>query len=438
MAMTAAQYARFQSMLAPEDRVPYETYIASLKTTPTPQTSNTQTLTNTQEALNRLGVTPQPEAPARKSSGIAGVDLVLQPDGTYRQQVGDLTVEDWNKQAIAQNKAAAAERAETETKPAAGGITQEQLDAAIKSALATQATALANEQRIAAAQAAAQREADRRATKQKASDRLVALFKGYNLENLGQFINEKIMDDVSEDMLMIEMYERPEYKTRFPGMEALRKAGKAISEGEYIRIENQMQQTARFFDVPKGFYDGPEDFGNLIAKGVSAKEYQDRLQVGQDLARSLNPNIKGALLDLFGVGEGALTAYVLDPEKALGLIQKQAKAAQFVGYARESGFGLQGITSEEALNLAGTAPYANLSEQQLQKSLQQAGQLRREQARLAGIEGEPYQEKEALDAVITGSPDALLASQRRAQREVARFSERGGVTASSLRSNNLI
>jgi len=438
MAMTAEQYARFQSKIPPEDRVPYETYLASLKTTPTPQTSKTQILTNTQEALSRLGVTPPSDMPARKPSGVAGVDLVLQSDGTYRQQIGDLTVEDWNKQAIAQNRAAAAERTKTETKPAAGGITQEQLDAAIKSALATQATAFANEQKATAAQAAAQREADKRATKQKASDRLVALFKGYNLENLGQFINEKIMDDVSEDMLMLEMYERPEYKTRFPGMEALRKAGKAISEGEYIRIENQMQQTARFFDVPKGFYDGPEDFGNLIAKGVSAKEYQDRLQVGQDLARSLNPNIKGALLDLFGVGEGALTAYVLDPEKALGLIQKQAKAAQFVGYARESGFGLQGITSEEALNLAGTAPYANLSEQQLQKSLQQAGQLRREQARLAGIEGEPYQEKEALDAVITGSPDALLASQRRAQREVARFSERGGVTASSLRSNNLI
>ena len=313
-----------------------------------------------------------------------------------------------------------------------GGITQAELDAAIKSALATQASAFARQQQEAAAQAAAQREAERRSTRQKASDRLVAMFNAYNLGNLAKFIDERIMNDVSEDMLMLEIYERPEYKTRFPGMAELRKQGQAISEKEYMNIEKQMEQTARFFDLPKGFYDGPEDFGNLIAKGVSAKEFQDRLQVGQDLSRTLNPFVKESLVSLYGIGEGALTAYVLDPDKALSVIQKQAKAAQFVGFAREAGFGLASVTPEIAMDIAGTTAYASLSEQQMQKSLQQAGQLRREQARLAGIEGEPYREQEALDAVISGSSEALLASQRRAQREVARFGERGGVTATSL------
>jgi hypothetical protein len=330
-----------------------------------------------------------------------------------------------------------------------GGVTQEQLNAALeaqaakfaaenKAALAAQAEALARQQKEAATLLASEREAEKRATKQKASDKLVALFSSYDLGNLAEFINKRIMDDVSEDMLMIELYERPEYQQRFPGMAALRKAGKSISEKEYMGIEKQMEQTARFFDLPTGFYDGPEDFGNLIGKSVSAKEFQDRLQVGQDLSRSLNPYVKEALTSLYGIGEGALTAYVLDPDKALSVIQKQAKAAQFVGFAREAGFGLSSITAEAASNIAGTAAYATLNEQQLQRSLQQAGQLRREQSRLAGIEGEPYQEQEALDAVISGSSDALLASQRRAEREVSRFRGTSGLTGSSLRSSTLI
>lgn len=423
MAMTAAQWARFQARLPEEDRMSYQEYLASVGTTPTPQvTPQTPDLTATEERT--FGITNaqlnalQAPAVTAPTTTTPATSAVTTTPATSAVTTGPAT--------------------SATTGAPAGTVTKEQLDAAIKSALATQATAFANQQREAAAQASAQRESERRSTRQKASDRLVAMFDSYKLGNLAKFIDERIMNDVSEDMLMLEIYERPEYKTRFPGMAELRKAGKAISEAAYMGIEKQMEQTARFFDLPKGFYDGPEDFGNLIGKQVSAKEFQDRLQVGQDLARTLNPYVKEALTSLYGVGEGALTAYVLDPDKALSVIQKQAKAAQFVGYAREAGFGLSSITPEVATDIAGTAPYASLSEQQLQKSLQQAGQLRREQSRLAGIEGEPYREQEALDAVISGSSEALLASQRRAQREVARFGGTSGLTGTSLRSADLI
>lgn len=421
MAMTASEWARFQAMLPQEDRMSYREYLASVGTTPTPQVQAT-----TAQAATAPAQDTSFTAAERAIFGEAATMPAPAPAQTAAVTTAPATTETATS-AVTGGAATSATTGGT-----TGGITQAELDAAIKSALATQASAFARQQQEAAAQAAAQREAERRSTRQKASDRLVAMFDSYKLGNLAKFIDERIMNDVSEDMLMLEIYERPEYKTRFPGMAELRKAGKAISEAAYMGIEKQMEQTARFFDLPKGFYDGPEDFGNLIGKQVSAKEFQDRLQVGQDLARTLNPYVKEALSSLYGVGEGALTAYVLDPDKALSVIQKQAKAAQFVGYAREAGFGLASVTPEVATDIAGTAPYASLSEQQMQKSLQQAGQLRREQSRLAGIEGEVYQEQEALDAVISGSSEALLASQRRAQREVARFGERGGVTATSL------
>lgn len=286
----------------------------------------------------------------------------------------------------------------------------------------------------AAAAAAKAKEAERMASKIKASDRLTNLFKGYGIEGLATFINQRIMEDASEESVLIELYERPEYKLRFPGMESLRKKNRTISEKEYIDIENAFVQTARFFDIPKGFYDSADDFGNLIANEVSAKEFQDRLQIGQDVGKSLDPNVRSALKDFYGIGEGGITAYVLNADKALPILQKQAKAATIAGLAKSAGFNTiyEMGKSEE---LAGMDAYAKLSEQQLKQGFGTAQAQRGVQQRLARIEGTAYNEQEALQATIEGSAMAQLESKKRAEREaVFRFGGRSGVGGTSLRS----
>ena len=309
-------------------------------------------------------------------------------------------------------------------------ITQYDVDTAIRKALAEQEAKFAAEKR----ETKAAEDAAKLAVKVKASDRLSSIFAGYGLETLAGFIGRRIMADVSEDMLLLELYDQPEYQKRFPGMKALRDKGKTITEAEYIKDEKAFAQTARFFDIPVGFYDSPDDFGKLIGNLVAPKEFQDRLQVGQDLARSMSPGLRTQLQELYNVGEGAITAYVLDADRALPLIQKQAKAAQFVGFGRERGFKLEGIDAAQAEQIVGTEAYSKLTAQQMQTALGQAAQLRQTQSRLTGIEGQVYNENEALKAVIEGSPEAVLASQQRAQREGARFGGGAGVTGSSLRS----
>ena len=311
-----------------------------------------------------------------------------------------------------------------------GGLTQTDLDRAIREALAEQEAATA----AAAREAKATEDAQKLALKVKASDRLTSIFAGYGLETLAGFINRRIMADVSEEMLLLELYDQPEYQLRFPGMKALRAKNKTITEKEYIDDEKAFIQTARFFDLPIGFYDSADDFGKLIGNLVSPKEYQERLQIGQDLARSMNPAARTQLQELYNVGEGGITAYVLDADKALPLIQKQAKAAQFVGFGRDKGFKLEGMTAAQAEQIAGTEAYSKLTSLQMEQALGQAAQLRQTQSRLTGIEGEVYDEQEALKAVIEGSPEALLASQQRAKREGARFGGASGITGSSLRS----
>ena len=311
-----------------------------------------------------------------------------------------------------------------------GTLTQADVDAAVAKAVAA-ATAKTD---ALIAQQKADAAAAKFATKTKASDRLTAMFDGVGLGSLAKFINQRIMEDASEEAVLLELYDQPEYQARFPGMKALRSKGKTITEAEYIKDEKAFAQTARFFDVPVGFYDTPDDFGKLIGNLVSPKEFQDRLQVGQDLGRAMSPGVKTQLQELYNIGEGGITAYVLDSDRALPLLQKQAKAAQFVGFGRERGFKLEGMTAAQAEQIVGTEAYSKLSAQQMQTALSQAAQLRTTQSRLTGIEGEVYNEGEALKAVVEGSPEAILASQQRAQREGARFGGGSGLTGASLRS----
>jgi len=435
IALTDAEYEILYGALP-------ETTTTADTTTPTTTTPTTTTPTTTTPTTTTPTTTTPTTTTPTTTTPTTTTPTTTTPTTTasvYTQAELDAAIAAAEAAAIAEAEARAAQVAkDAETAAAAAaaiaagggaGLTQADLDRAIQKALAEQQAKTAAQAR----EAKAAEDAAKLAQKTKASQRLEAMFEKYGLKELAGFINRRIMAEVSEDMLMLELYEQPEYKLRFPGMEALRAKGRTITESEYIKDEEAFIQTARFFDIPKGFYDSPDDFGRLIGNLVSPKEFQDRLQIGQDLGRSLSPGVRQQLQELYNIGEGGITAYVLDPDRAEPILRKQAKAAQFVGFGREQGFKLEGMTAAQAEQIVGTEAYAKLSGQQLQTALGQASQLRQTQSRLTGIEGQVYDENEALKAVIEGSPQALLASQQRAQREGARFGGSTGVTGSSLR-----
>jgi hypothetical protein len=274
------------------------------------------------------------------------------------------------------------------------------------------------------------------AVKQKAADKLVATFKANGIDDpaFADFISGQIQNDVSMEDTLINIYNQPAYKLRFPGMESLRAKNRTISEAEYIKLENTYAETLRFFDLPAGFMDDRKTFGKLIGNEVSAKELQDRAQVAQDIAKTTNPEIRNALKDFYNVGEGAVTAYFLDADKALPILQKQAKSAQIAGIGKQLGFNTFGAI--EAADAASKSVYGNLGEADLTKAFGQAAYLRDTQSRLAYLEQTSYSDREALQATIESDQQAMLASQKRAQREVARFSGGSGLSSASLRQSS--
>jgi len=302
-----------------------------------------------------------------------------------------------------------------------GGFTQADIDKAFKAGEATAAKVAAD---------------NIYANKVKASDKLITLFKAQGIDDPGfaKFISDNIMNDVSEAQTLIDIYDQPVYKLRFPGMEALRKKNRAITEDTYIKLENQIVQTLKFFDLPVGFYDNRTMLGSIIGNEVSPKEVQDRAQAAQDLVKSTNPEIRKALKEFYNIGEGDITANFLNGDLAGPLLLKQARAAEIAGIAKTTGFDT--FTNTEAQGLAEKDVYKSMNLTDLTTAIGKAGTLADTQKRLAYIEQGTYSDREALQATIEADQQAILASQRRAARETARFSGSSGLSSGSLRQSS--
>jgi hypothetical protein len=278
------------------------------------------------------------------------------------------------------------------------------------------------------------KKADEFAKKQKASDAMVATFKQYGLESLAKYIGEEIMADVSPEALLIKLYDQPEYQARFPGMKSLQSKNRTITEDAYIKAENTIKQTLSFFDLPPGFYDNREMMGKIIGNEVSPKEVQDRAQAAQDLGKSTNSDIRAQLKNFYGVGEGAVTAYLLNADIAGPLVLKQARAAEISALGARSGIGGLGVT--ESQELASNEIYMKMGFTDLNAAIGKAGQLAQNQRRLSYLEKESYSDQEALKATVEGDQKALMASQQRALREMARFAGSSGLTGGSLKESS--
>jgi hypothetical protein len=426
MAMTRITWNKLQKNLPPEDRTSYEDYLSAVnlpavKSSLQSAEQDAADYARDKKIAEDAAIQAEKAAAARRAEidkAKAEADALANnttyiPPFTYNEPTGVTPTQVVGGGATGNMPGGAT--------GFSGGFTQADIDKAFKSGQDAKATTVA---------------ADKLANNIKASDKLIALFKAQGIDDVGfaKFINDSIMNDVSEAQTLIELYDQPVYKLRFPGMDALRKKNRTITESQYIGLENQMVETLRFYDLPVGFYDDRATLGSMIANEVSPKEVQDRAQMAQDLARSADPNVRNALMNFYKVGEGAITAYFLNSDKALPLLEKSAKSAQIAGIGKTYGFDDFGKSEAEQLGINDN--YAKLNESDLTRAFGQASTLAQTQERLATIEQSSYSDREALAATIEGDQKSILASTKRAQREQARFSGSGGLSSYSLRTGS--
>ncbi len=189
------------------------------------------------------------------------------------------------------------------------------------------------------------------------------LFSAYGLQTLAPKIFDYIQKGFSADTISILLQDTQEYKTRFAGNEARKAKGlPVLSPAEYLSTEASYRQLMRQSGLPEGFYDQSSDFNDFIGKDVSPTELKSRVDLASQFATLASPALKDALQQMYGVDEGHITAYFLDPERALPSIQKQAAAATIGAEALRRGlkvssraedYALAGVNQQQASQIYG-------------------------------------------------------------------------------------
>ena len=207
-----------------------------------------------------------------------------------------------------------------------------------------------------------------------ARNTIKAVLSTYGLESLADVLwgnyTSGLVDINNEQALVYSIRDTDQYKTRFAGNSARMKKGLAeLSPSEYIGLEDSYRQVMQSNGLPSGFYDQNDDFSKLIEGDVSPSELQDRVQQGYAVVAQSDPEVKRQMQTLYGVTEGQLAAYFIDPERTAPLLKQQARAAQIAARSLEQG-GIQ-LTGQFAENLASRG----ITEQQARAGFAEVGAL---------------------------------------------------------------
>lgn len=286
--------------------------------------------------------------------------------------------------------------------------------------------------------AAADAESKRRAG-QSAFDLLKAQFASYGLEGLVADVEKYIKDGLSQDEFTLRLRtESDAYKKRFAAnAQRINKGLRALSEGEYIRLEDQYQNVMRNYGLPKEYYAKGEmgvqaGFEKFLAGDVSAAELEDRIQTAQNRVLNAAPQVANTLRQFYpDIKDGDILAYALDPDQAITNIKRKVQAAEIGAGAAIAGLSTGLARAEELQRYGVTGEQARQGYQAIGGLLPRATQLGEIYAK-SGMG--PYTQTTA-EAEVFGTPGAIEAERKRkqlAQLEQAAFSGKTGAAGGAL------
>ena len=282
--------------------------------------------------------------------------------------------------------------------------------------------------------AAAEAEKKRRAG-QSAYDVLLAEFNRYGLGTLLDDVKNLIITGADEASLTLALRQTKAYQNRFAANADRIKSGlRALSEAEYVTLEDQYQNVMRNYGLPATYYTNDATgkqagFEKFIAGDVSATELEDRISIAQKRVLDAPPQVKDALKQFYpDIKDADILAYTLDPTRGLADIQKKVLAAEIGGAAMGQGLGTSASRAEELARFGVTAEAARQGYQTVADVAPRGSQL-------AAIYGQDaYGQAEAEQEVfgLAGSAEAGQRRKKLSELERSAFSGQAGTTAGAL------
>jgi hypothetical protein len=285
---------------------------------------------------------------------------------------------------------------------------------------------------------------EQQAARQSAFDLLKLQFDEYGLGALVEPLRGLIQEGVSPSEFAVRLRQTDPYKKRFAANAARIASGlRALSEAEYIELEDGYQKVMRNYGLPASYYakgdlGRQEGFEKLIAGDVSAPELEDRISIAQRRVINAAPEVTQALKQFYpDIKNGEILAYTLDPTKGLADIQKKVLAAEIGGAAlgakTVSGTALEtsAIRAEELARYGVTAETARAGYDAIGGGLERGRQL-------SSIYQQPDYNQAVAEEEIFKLPGQTQAGEKRKKiigLEKATFGGQTGVTSGALSQN---
>jgi len=244
--------------------------------------------------------------------------------------------------------------------------------------------------------------------KQQAIAAIKTIFSSYGLSSLYNKIAQYVQQGYNADTVQLMLRETPEYKARFPAMDALNAKKRGITEAEYINYEKTTAEIEQRYGLPKDML--MNNVTNLLTNEVSASELNDRVVLASANSLQAPEDLKKTLTDYYSIGSGGLTAYFLDPVVAMPLLEKQVATARIGTEAARQGIGIDVMGASNLQELG-------VSQEQAQAGFKTVA----ESAGLSAGAGDIATQKELIAGTLGGDTEAKKKIERAIGGKLGKF-----------------
>jgi hypothetical protein len=273
---------------------------------------------------------------------------------------------------------------------------------------------------------------------QSAYDLLFSEFDRYGLGSLLEDVKGLIVTGADPAQLTLALRQTKAYQNRFAAnADRIKNGLRALSEAEYITLEDQYQNVMRNYGLPATYYTKDATgkqagFEKFIAGDVSASELEDRISIAQKRVIDAAPQVKEALKQFYpDIKDGDILAYTLDPTQGLANIQKKVLAAEIGGAAMGSNLGTSATRAEELARYGVTAETARAGFGAIGGGLERGRQL-------SSIYQQPDYNQAVAEEEVFNLPGQTQAGEKRKKiigLEKATFGGQTGVSSGALSQN---
>ena len=271
-----------------------------------------------------------------------------------------------------------------------------------------------------------------------AYDLLYSEFNKYGLGTLIEPLRNLVQEGVSPSEFAIQLRNTPQYQKRFAAnAKRVQNGLAALSEAEYIGLEDQYQNIMRNYGLPEQYYARGDlgvqaGFEQFIGNDVSPVELEDRIQTAERRVRFANPEVGIALKTFYpDITNGDVLAYALDPKTALESLKRRITAAEVGSTAVQMGLATNVTDAEYLARYGVTKAQAQQGYQTISNFLPRAQQL----SDIYATQGvSPYTQATAEKEVfgIPGAADAAAQRKKIVGLETAAFSGSSGAAGGAL------